>query len=137
MISKGIKKINIGDKAFYKKKATKAIINDIAEFSEDFNPIHVDEKYAEKTKFKRCIAHGVFCLGLISKIIGMDLPGEGAVFVNEKLNYKLPVFIDDEITASVEITKIIEEKDLIEVAICCVNQKSEIVMDGTSLLKMV
>ena len=59
------------------------------------------------------------------------------MFVNEKLNYRNPVFVGDEITASIEILSIEKKKSLVEVGICCINQNKQIVMDGTSLLKLI
>lgn len=132
-----IEQLSVGDKAVSKRTVTKELIKKMADISDDFNPIHLDESYAAKTQFKKCIAHGLFCIGLISKIIGMELPGEGSVFVNEKLNYRNPVFVGDEITASIEILSIEKKKSLVEVGICCINQNKQIVMDGTSLLKLI
>ncbi|NLD19028.1 MAG: MaoC family dehydratase [Clostridiales bacterium] len=137
MVGSNDKIIKVGDRASCTKTATEDVVKSLTLISEDFNPIHIDKGYAENTKFGRCIAHGLFCLGMISKIIGMDMPGEGSIFLNEKLNYKHPVYIGDTVTAYVEIEKIIEEKSLIEVKIECINQKGIIVMDGTSLLKLI
>ena len=131
------KKIEIRDRVYVKEKATADIIKRYCEISGDYNPIHCDEEYANKTKFGRCIAHGLFCLGLISKAIGMKLPGAGTIFINERLEYKRPVYVDDTVVAMVEITNIIEAKFLVEVFVECRNQKNVIVLDGTSLLKII
>lgn len=126
----------VGDMACYTRMVTSDLITELADVSEDYNPLHIDDEYAQKTVFGAKIAHGLFCIGLISRVIGMQLPGEGSVFVNEKLNYRKPVYVGDSITAYVEIISIDEKKSFVEVEIRCVNQKEEVVMDGTSLLKI-
>lgn len=109
----------------------------LAEVSQDFNPIHLNQDYAQHTPFKRCIAHGLFCLGMISKIVGMDLPGEGAVFINETVNYKNPVYIGDEVEATVRIIALRPEKSIVKIGFECKNQNDELLMDGDMLVKMV
>lgn len=129
-------RFKVGDKACYTRMVTSDLIAELADVSEDYNPLHIDAEYASKTVFGAKIAHGLFCIGLISRVIGMQLPGEGSVFVNEKLNYRKPVYVGDSITAHVEIISINEKRLFVEVQIRCVNQKDEVVMDGTSLLKI-
>lgn len=136
MILSNGKQIAVGDKASLAQIATELKTRRLADISGDYNPIHLNHEYASKTPFKKCIAHGLFCLGMISNVIGMILPGEGTIFVNERLDYKLPVFMGDRIETKIEITKIIEEKNFVEVDIKCLNQHGDIVMEGTSLLKM-
>ena len=128
---------SVGQKASFTKIATVEIVKQLAQISGDFNPIHFDENYAAQTKFGQCIAHGLFCLGMISKVIGMELPGKGTIFVNERLDYKSPVYINDTITAEVKIISIDECKHLIEVEIKCSNQDNTVVLDGTCLLKLI
>ena len=74
---------------------------------------------------------------MVSKLIGMELPGTGTIFINEKLEYKKPVYVGDIITAIVEVVDIVESKRILEVYIKCVNQSEDIVLDGTSLLKII
>lgn len=131
------KKIEVGDKACIKEIVTKEIVERYCEISGDYNPIHWDSEYTNSTFFGRCIAHGLFCLGMISKLIGMELPGAGAIFINERLEYKRPCYINDTITASVEISEIIEKKRLVKVSICCTNQENDVVLEGDSLLKVI
>ena len=128
--------IKVGDTESVTRVATEAITKSFAELTGDYNPIHFDTEYALNTPFKKCITHGLFCLGTISYVIGMLLPGEGSVFVNEKLDYKAPVYMGESITTSVEIKNIVEEKALVEVYIKCYND-SKVVLEGTSLLKMI
>lgn len=99
-------RFHVGQRAQMKAIATEDIINTLAEVSGDRNPVHLDEQYVQNTIFKKRIAHGLFCLGMISNLIGTVMPGDGAIFINEVSNYKWPVYIDDEIETVVEITEI-------------------------------
>lgn len=126
----------VGQSTFMKCVASRHIIDEIARVSSDKNPIHLSESYASNTRFGRCIAHGLFCLGMISALLANELPGEGAILLSQNVSYKRPVFIGDEITASVEITRIEREKRQIELKTICTNQASEIVLDGSVIVMM-
>lgn len=134
---KSIEKWSIGDSRSMKRIATREIIQLLAEASGDYNPIHLDTEYAEGTRFKRCIAHALFCLGMISNLIGMQIPGEGAIFLNEKVDYLAPVYIDDEIEAIVGIENINEEKELLQLTFKCINQEGRLVLVGETEVKII
>ena len=125
-----------GDYACDSRVATENDIIKIGEFSHDFNPIHFDESYARETRFKKRIVHGLFCLSMISKIIAMQMPGKGSVFINESLNYTAPVYIGDEIFVKVEVNTIELDKKILNLGIECINQQDKIVMSGSALIKM-
>lgn len=97
----------------------------LGKISGDYNPLHFDEEYIAKTPFKRRIAHGLFCQGLISKVIGMDMPGKGSVFISEEIKYLSPVYIGDTITARVEMSRIWVDTRQIEVSFNCKNQEGK------------
>ena len=84
-------------------------INAFAELSGDFNPVHVDAEYAATTMFGKRIAHGALSASLISAILGNDLPGPGAIFVELNMRFRKPAFIDEEITARAEVAEINEK----------------------------
>ncbi|MGB0907149.1 MAG: MaoC family dehydratase [Maricaulaceae bacterium] len=81
-------------------------IDTFAELTGDFNPIHVDEDYAKTTPFGGRIAHGALSASLISAILGNDLPGPGAVFVELNLRFRRPAMIGDEVIAVAKIAEI-------------------------------
>ena len=127
---------NVNEKASISKLVEKEIVNKLADVSGDRNPIHLDEKYAEKGPFKKCIAHGLFCIGMISNLIGNVLPGSGAVLLEQHMNYCHPVYFGDIITATVEIVEIDEIKRYITLRQVCVNQNDIVVLDGLSKVKL-
>ncbi len=81
-------------------------IDTFAELTGDFNPIHVDEAYAKTTMFGGRIAHGALSASLISAVLGNDLPGPGAVFVELNLRFRRPAMIGDEVTAVATVSEI-------------------------------
>jgi 3-hydroxybutyryl-CoA dehydratase len=81
-----------------------------AEISGDRNPIHLSEHFAAKTQFGGRIAHGLYTASLISAVIGTRLPGPGAVYLSQTLNFKAPVRIGDTVVAAVEVAELIAER---------------------------
>lgn len=81
-----------------------------AEISGDENPIHLCERYAETTRFGQRIAHGMFTASLISAILGTRMPGPGAVYLSQSLQFLGPVRIGDVVCATVEIVELVPER---------------------------
>jgi 3-hydroxybutyryl-CoA dehydratase len=129
---KFIDEIRIGDFAQISNTVTESVINDFAKATGDFNPIHLDQTYAEKTYFKGRIAHGVLSLGYISSVLGNLLPGPGGIYLSQEVKFLAPVRIGDIITAKVEVIDLIPEKNRIKLKTTCTNQGGEVVVDGTA-----
>lgn len=129
--------INIGTSVSENRTVTLDLVKQYADISGDVNPIHLDEKYAEKSFFGARIAHALFCLGMVSKIIGTVMPGEGSIFLNESIDYYKPVYIGDSITTKITVIEIRESKRILNLEIKCTNQKEELVLSGTTLVKMI
>jgi len=85
---------------------TEDMIDTFADITGDHNPIHVNEDAAIAAGFKGRIAHGALSASFISAVLGNDLPGPGAVFVELNLRFRKPAFIGDEITAVAEVIEI-------------------------------
>lgn len=94
-------------------------IDTFAELSGDYNPIHMDEEFAKTTMFGKRIAHGALSASLISAILGNDLPGPGAVFVELNMRFRRPAFIDDEVTARAEVAEINERTGRVKMKVSC------------------
>ena len=114
--------IEIGQSAQFTKVITKEMVQTFAEISGDTNPIHIDQEYAKGTIFKENIAHGILVTGLISKVLGCELPGEGSIYVSQQVKFLRPVKIGDEITATVEVLEKDEKKKFITLKTYCKNQ---------------
>ena len=125
---------NVGEKAEMTKEVTENDIISMAEITGDFNPIHIDEDFAKKTRFKGCIAHGVLSNGLISAVLGMHLPGPGAIYLGQTLKYLNPVKAGDTLRAEVEVSKWRPDKKIIHLETRCLNQHNDIIVEGEAVM---
>ncbi|MCJ7748892.1 MAG: MaoC family dehydratase [Desulfobacterales bacterium] len=127
---KSIDELKVGDSAQFSKTITETDINDFARVTGDFNPLHLDQGYAEKTIFKGRIAHGLLSVGLLSSILGNILPGHGTIYLSHEIKFLAPVRIGDTITAKVEVIEVVPEKNRAEFRTTCTNQDGKLVVDG-------
>jgi 3-hydroxybutyryl-CoA dehydratase len=127
---KSIHELKIGDSAQISKTITEADIELFARATGDFNPVHLDQAYAEKTMFKGRIAHGLLSVGLLSTVLGNILPGHGTIYLSQEVKFLAPVRIGDTITAGVEVIELISEKNRAKFRTTCMNQDGKLVVDG-------
>lgn len=128
-----MKELKIGDKASFTKKITSEDIYAYAEVSGDDNPVHIDEKYAKESIFGERIAHGYHVGSFISATIGKYLPGNGTIYVSQSMQFRAPVKINDEITATVEVVDFPKEKWVL-LKTLCKNQDGKEVITGEALV---
>ena len=129
-------KYRIGAKTSVSKMITETDIIEFAEISGDYNPVHLNQKTAEKSVFGNRIAHGFLVGSIISNAIGMKLPGPGTIYLEQDMKFLKPVFIGDTVTAVIEVTDIINEnKNILKLSTIVTNQETEIVIDGYAVVK--
>jgi 3-hydroxybutyryl-CoA dehydratase len=104
-----------------------------AAVSGDDNPVHVDERYAAGTRFKGCIAHGILTASFISAVLGTELPGEGAVYLEQTLRFKSPVRPGDEVLAEVVVENVARDSRQVTLATQC-RVGDRVVLEGTARL---
>ncbi len=126
----------IGQSASLKKVFLTEEVEAFAEMSLDRNPIHVDLDYAEHSLFGARIVHGFLVGSLISAVFGTQLPGEGAIYLHQEMNFRKPVFHGEEIVATVTVTNIRKDKSILYFDTKCENAKGEIVIEGKAVLKV-
>ncbi len=127
--------LHIGMTASYVRCVKEQDLYQFADLTGDTNPIHLDEDYAGATAFKTRIAHGALTASYISTVLGTILPGPGAVYVSQTLNFRRPVRIGDEVRATARIVDLIpERKRIIMSCDCSVDGKT--VLEGEALLTM-
>lgn len=131
---KTLSELQVGDFATYVKKITDKDVGLFAEVSGDFNPVHLDDQYAANTMFKRRIAHGGLVSSLFSTVLGTKLPGEGTIYMEQDSRFIRPVYLDDVITAKVEVDEIDEIKGRVRLKTIATNQKGEPVVAGFALV---
>ena len=120
----------VGDSAEITKTIEQADVDAFAHVTGDHNPVHVDEEFAKTTRFGKRIVHGMLTASLISAVLANKLPGEGSVYLGQTLQFVVPVFAGDEITACVTVKEIREDKPIVKLETVCVNQRDEVVIRG-------
>jgi len=96
--------IQIGYKHQFKLIVSESMLYEFSKLSGDQNPLHVDEKYAQNTKFKKRVIPGMLLASFLSRLVGMHLPGENALYLAQTLRFIHPCFINDEIMVEGEVT---------------------------------
>ena len=96
-----------------------------AEVTGDRNPIHLSEHFAAKTPFGTRIAHGLYTASLISAVLGTRLPGPGAVYISQTLNFRAPVKIGDTVEVSVAVAELMPEKFRARLACTCIGRRRD------------
>lgn len=124
----------IGECASLSRLISEDDILRMAAITGDYNPVHLDEEYASQTRFKGRIAHGVFSSGLISAVLGMHLPGPGAIYLKQSLNFLYPIRAGDTLTAEVEVIGWRSEKRIITLKTRSLNQDGRGIADGEAVL---
>ena len=97
----------------------------------DFNPVHLDQKYAESTPFRGRIVHGALINSYISTVLGMYMPGQGTIYLSQESHFLKPVMIGDTVSINVEITDI-NSKRRAHLKTVVRNQEGIVVLDGTA-----
>lgn len=126
--------LEIGMKASRTKTMTDADIRAFAQASGDNNSVHLDEAAAAASRFGRRIAHGMLTASVISAVLGNDLPGPGTIYLGQDLKFKAPVFIDETITATVELVKYREDKRIATFRTTVTNQDGVLVVEGEAVV---
>ena len=125
--------IQIGQTASVAKTISEYDVYTYAGVTGDFNPAHIDAPYAEGTFFKGRIAHGMLTASFVSTVLGMHLPGPGAIFISNTANFLAPVHIGDTITTTCEVIEKLE-KGKVRLKSTVTNHNGEVVMIGESLV---
>ncbi|HZD24924.1 MAG TPA: MaoC family dehydratase [Alphaproteobacteria bacterium] len=128
-----IEDLEPGMSAFYSRTVTEADIVLFAGISGDFNPLHLNREFAEKTHFGGTIAHGMLTASLISTVVGTKLPGPGAIYMSQNLRFTAPVRAGDTVTAIATVTSVDQAKRRCALDTICVAD-DRIVVKGDALL---
>lgn len=106
-----------------------------AEVSGDRNPIHLSEHFAARTPFRTRIAHGLYTASLISAVLGTRLPGPGAIYLSQTLNFRAPVRIGDEVTVTVTVAELMERGHRARLDCVCMVGET-VVLEGEAIVKV-
>jgi len=122
--------VRVGQKAQRSMTLTAEHVGIYSELTGDRNPLHNDAGFTARTRFKNLIVQGGLTTGLLHALVAMDLPGPGSVFLEQHWRFTGPVYIDDTITAEVEVKKVHDSKPVANLSIRITRQTGESVLEG-------
>jgi len=129
-----LRQITQGEKRTFAKVITEQDIETFARVTGDFNPIHLDSEFAERTIFGGRIAHGCLTAGLISATLS-KFPGV-IVYLSQTLHFLRPVRPGDRIEVLAEVLDRIDERSELRLRTVCKNQRDEVVLDGEARIRV-
>jgi 3-hydroxybutyryl-CoA dehydratase len=121
--------IDIGLTKEFQITITESMVNNFANISGDFSPIHIDEEYAKSTIFQKRIVHGML-LAFLSRMQGMYLPGKHALYFSQNLEFHNPCFINDKIKISSIVVDKSESTKIIKIESKITNQNDKLLLHG-------
>jgi 3-hydroxybutyryl-CoA dehydratase len=122
--------IAVGQKVERITTITDQLIEGFAAVTGDDNPVHLDEKYASKSFFRKRVAHGFLTASLAIALLGTELPGPGSIFLTQELEFKNPVFPGDTLTVAVEVLEKDDSVKKVLLRTFAKNQNGRLVLDG-------
>jgi 3-hydroxybutyryl-CoA dehydratase len=120
----------IGQQESFIIKITESMVDKFSTLSGDLNPLHMDDKFAESSSFKKRIVHGMLLASFFSQLIGMKLPGKNALYFSQTLNFRSPCYIDDEIEVVGKVTEKSDSTQIITVSTSIFNKSKTCLIDG-------
>ena len=127
--------LSVGQTETLAKHVSSSDVVGFAEVTGDRNPIHLSEHFAAQTPFGTRIAHGLYTASLISAVLGTRLPGPGAIYISQTLNFRAPVKIGDTVDVSVMVAELMPEKCRARLTCSCA-VGDEVVLDGEAWVKV-
>ena len=122
--------ICIGQINTFQIKITEKMVDDFANFSGDYNPLHMDKNFAKSKNFKNRVCHGMLLSSFFSRLIGMYLPGKNSLYFSQTINFQLPCYINQKITVSGEVKEIIPSIKTIVLETKIFNDSQDCLIDG-------
>lgn len=128
--------IEVGTTAELKRKISVEDVKRFVAMTGDDNPLHVDRDYAEQTPFRDIVVHGMLGASFISTVIGTQLPGNGALWINQSMDFLLPLRLNDEINVVCKVIKKYDRERIIDVETKITNQFGQLVLSGCGKVKL-
>ena len=122
--------IDIGDSREFKITITNSMVDEFAKISGDFNPLHVDEKYAQTTKFGKRVVHGMLLASFLSQMVGMYLPGKHALYSSQTLEFHNPCFVGNEISVTSKVIDKSQSTKIIKIESKISNEENKLLLYG-------
>jgi acyl dehydratase len=122
--------LKVGQRATRSLKLEAEHVRKFAEITGDYNPLHFEKAFVEKTKFRELVVQGGLTTGLMHALVAMDMPGPGTVFLSQNWKFTAPVFIGDTITAEAVVLSVHETKPVCQLGVTIKRQTGEVVLEG-------
>jgi len=121
---------------FYEKiyYVTEDMGRQFASVSGDYNPIHLNEEVAQKTRFGKKVVHGMLLGSYISGIIGNEFPGNGSVYLKQELDFRKPIFYDSKVKIKIEVLEVDLKKQRLLLGTQCFDCEDNMLIDGKALI---
>ena len=126
-----IEDFEVGQHASFRKTFTDEDVRRFIEITGDTNPLHVDDEFASQTQFGRRVIHGMLAASLFSTMVGMMLPGTGAIYRAQTLRFLLPVHPGDTVTAHFVVRSVDRARHRLEIDAWIENESGQRVIEGT------
>lgn len=123
---------NLNDEYKFERYISADDVKRFAEVVGDLNPIHLDVEFAERSFFKKRIVHGAFLAGLISKVLGMDFPGQGTVYISQNSTFKRPVYVDTTVLVEVKVTQVLADERRLVLDTNIFNSDGKVCLTGSA-----
>ena len=131
-----LRELKVGQTETLSRRITAEDVEAFARLSGDYNALHIDEEFAARTEFTQRVVHGFLHASLLSTLVGTKLPGRGALYVSQTIQFTRPVFIGDTVEARATIEKIDEETRLVTLRTQIAKTDGTCVLSGTALVKL-
>jgi len=122
--------ISLGNEAEFKILVSEELIKNFANFSGDYNPLHMEEDYAKKTQFKGRIIHGMAIACFFSQLVGMYLPGKHCLYLSQTINFKKPIKIGEEVIIKGEVIDKVDSFKMLKIKTQALNKNGNVLIDG-------
>jgi acyl dehydratase len=128
--------IQPGDRAVIRQRFTEAEVDGFAALCGDVNPLHMDSEFAGRTKLGRRVVHGMLVASFVSTLVGMHLPGAGALWTQQTFRWRRPVFLEETIEFALEVTQKSPGARMLVIRVSATNQDGLLVMDGEGTVQV-
>lgn len=131
-----IEEFQVGQKAHFQQLITQEKLNTFVDLTGDDNPLHLDQEFAVTTSCKGRVVHGMLSASYLSTLIGKHLPGEGALWLSQSMEFLHPVRLGDSLTFEAEVTEIHKRQEILILSIKVTNQREQMVITGTAKVRL-
>jgi len=122
--------IELGMQKSFKVDISKNMLDVFGRDTGDYNPLHMSEKYASSTSFKKRVCSGMFLSSFFSRLVGMYLPGKHALHISQSLNFVNPCFIGETITVEGKVIDKSPATKIIKLETTITNESGKRIIDG-------